>query len=432
MKSKGFVDVGKYHLITLDKLIKAAWNYKEDDPALTEKLKTNIKRNGQIENIIVRELETGYFEVVNGNHRLDALRDLNCEAVYCYNLGPINESQAKRIAVETNETRFKSNDDRFSKVILDLKADFSLSDLSSTMPFTEQELEKLLDPNAGKAIPKDTEPQIEKADELNKKWKCKRGDIWLIGDHRLVCGDSSLRDDVEKLMNGKRATCVFTDPPYGVSIGDKNKMLNAIQPSKRCTKNLESDNATVVDLSAILLKAFTLCREIVMADNCAIFVCSPMEGELGMMMMMKDAGLPTKHIINWVKNAATFSMGRLDYDYQHEPILFTWKKTHKRFKAGQFQTSCWTVDRPRKCDVHPTMKPVELPINAILNHTETNDLVVDVFGGSGTTMIAAENTKRKSCMMEFDPKYCAVILQRMKDTFPNLCVEKMNQGAEND
>ncbi|MFA5937347.1 MAG: DUF5131 family protein [Candidatus Paceibacterota bacterium] len=147
-------------------------------------------------------------------------------------------------------------------------------------------------------------------------------------------------------------------------------------------------------------------------DNCSVFVCSPQGGGLCMMMMMKDAGLEVRHIINWVKNSPTFSMGRLDYDYQHEPILFTWTKTHKRKKNGAFQTSLWAADKPRKCDLHPTMKPVELPECAILNHTDKKDIVVDMFGGSGTTLIAAEKTGRRCYMLELNPIYVQVIIDR--------------------
>jgi DNA modification methylase len=158
-----------------------------------------------------------------------------------------------------------------------------------------------------------------------------------------------------------------------------------------------------------------------------VFVCSPQGGGLlgMMMMMMRDAGLEVRHILNWIKNSPTFSMGRLDYDYQHEPILFTWKKTHKRKKEGAFQTSIWTVDKPRSCDKHPTMKPVDLPTCAILNHTDVNDIVADMFGGSGTTMIASQNTKRRCRMQEISPSYCAVILQRMKDAFPEITCKKL-------
>ena len=290
--------------------------------------------------------------------------------------------------------------------------------------FSEDELDALLKREQG---PVDAEAQIDKAAELNKTWQVKLGDLWRIGEHRLLCGDATQAEDMRRLMGDDRAVCAFTDPPYGVSIGKKNVMLNTFQTAGRCLANLDMDDMPPKELGEMLLKAFTLWRG-AMSDECAVFVCSPQGGGLGMMMMMmmKNAGLEVRHILNWVKDSPTFSMGRLDYDYQHEPILFTWTKTHKRTKGGAFHTSLWTVPKPRANKEHPTMKPVELPLCAILNHTDKGDVVVDMFGGSGTTMVAAENTKRRCRILELAPQFCAVTLQRMKDAFPNIETERLD------
>jgi DNA modification methylase len=180
--------------------------------------------------------------------------------------------------------------------------------------------------------------------------------------------------------------------------------------------DIESDQSSPEELKAMLMACFRETR-LVCADDCSLFVCSPQGGQLGMMMMMmmQESGLEVRHVLNWVKNSPTFSMGRLDYDYQHEPILFTWIKTHKRPMGGQFKTSTWTVDKPRACKEHPTMKPVELPTNAILNHSDPGDLVFEPFSGSGTTIIAAEQTGRRCRAIEISPGYVSVALQRYKD-----------------
>ena len=149
-----------------------------------------------------------------------------------------------------------------------------------------------------------------------------------------------------------------------------------------------------------------------MAEDCTVFVCAPQGGELGMMMMMQESGLRPRHILIWKKNQPTFSMGRLDYDYQHEPILLTWGKKHKRPMLGQHRTSVWEVDRERACAEHPTIKPVALPINAILNNSDVGDAVLDPFLGSGTTLIAAERTGRTCYGVEIAPRYLDVICQR--------------------
>lgn len=263
--------------------------------------------------------------------------------------------------------------------------------------------------------PVDAEPQIEIADKLQEKWKVKTGDLFRCGNHLLLCGDSANRDDVSKLMKQDKATLLFTDPPYGVSIGDKNKFLNKFQKSGRVLTSIESDDDTAEDLGNMLLRVFTISKEF-LSDDCSIFVCSPQGGSLGMMMMMmmRDAGMEVRHVLNWVKNSPTFSLGRLDYDYKHEPILFTWIKKHKKIMGGQFKNSVWTIDKPRANKEHPTMKPIELYENALLNHTDVGDILYEPFGGSGTGMIASENTKRICRMVEITPRYCSVILERFQ------------------
>jgi len=205
---------------------------------------------------------------------------------------------------------------------------------------------------------------------------------------------------------------IFTDPPYGVAIGDKNAMLNSVQKAGRCCENIANDTLSVPELYKVLTKAMSNVRENMKEDAC-YFVAAPPGGDFGlMMMMMQDAGLRVRHQIVWRKDSATFSLGRLDYDYQHEAIMYTWTKSHHNYRGGKFRTSVWDIPKPRKCDLHPTMKPVELVANCILDGSKEGDVVLDAFGGSGTTMIAAEQLNRKCFMMELDPHYCDVIIAR--------------------
>lgn len=260
------------------------------------------------------------------------------------------------------------------------------------------------------------EAQIEK--------KCSKGDIWRLGEHRLMCGDSTDEAAIKRLMDGDKADMVFTDPPYGVSIGDKNAALNSVLPSGRCCKNIENDTLSADELYPILVKAMTNARLSCKEDAC-YFVTSPQGGELGlMMMMMKDAGLPVRHMLIWEKDSATFSLGRLDYDYQHEPIFYTWTKKHHNYRKGQYRTTIWKYDKPRKCDLHPTMKPVELVANCLNDATKAGDIALDVFGGSGTTMIACEQLGRRARLMELDPHYCDVIIARW-EKFTGMKAEKI-------
>lgn len=245
---------------------------------------------------------------------------------------------------------------------------------------------------------------------------CKKGDIWRLGNHRLMCGDSTDAGSVALLMDGDKADMCFTDPPYGVSIGTKNKLIKekvAGGVGNAITEDIENDTLPSEELYKVLVAAMNNIRENC-KDDASYYVTSPPGGELGliMLLMMKDAGLPVRHILIWEKNAPTFSIGRLDYDYQHEPIFYTWTKSHHCYRQGEYRSTIWKYDKRRKCDIHPTMKPVALVANSMKDSTKEGDLVVDFFGGSGTTLIAAEQLNRKCYMMELDPHYCDVIIAR--------------------
>ena len=190
-------------------------------------------------------------------------------------------------------------------------------------------------------------------------------------------------------------------------------MLDSFQKAGQITQNIANDTLSTEELYELLKKCFINVKA-VCKEDASYYVTSPQGGEIGlmmMMMMMRDAGLEVRHNLIWRKNAATFSMGRLDYDYQHEPIFYTWTKSHHFYGEG-YKTTVWDFDKPRKCDLHPTMKPVPLIAEAIHNSTKPGDVVIDIFGGSGSTMIACEETGRKCLMMELDPHYCDVIIDR--------------------
>lgn len=263
--------------------------------------------------------------------------------------------------------------------------------------------------------PKETEADTVREDDFDaeppKEPKSKPGDIYRLGEHRLMCGDSAKKEDWEKLMGDDRADMVFTDPPYGVAIGDKNKVLNQLQQTKRVLDNIANDTLGEEELYNLLKSAFANVKAMCKSDA-VYYVTSPQVGSMGMMMMMRDAGLPVRHILIWVKSSATFSMGRLDYDYKHEPIFYTWGEKHHNYRGGENRTTIWEYDKTRKCDVHPTMKPVKLVANAIMDGSQRGDIVLDAFGGSGTTLIAAEQLGRRARLMEIDPHYVDVIISR--------------------
>jgi DNA modification methylase len=240
--------------------------------------------------------------------------------------------------------------------------------------------------------------------------RVKKGDIWQLGEHRLMCGDSTIITDVEKLMNGEKADLLFTDPPYNVNIEQKKKkILHCNEYNK-----IENDNLPAEEFKTFLSDVFKNAY-LSLKENASyyVFSCQGGDNEM-MMMMMRESGIPCRHQIIWVKDSPVFSMGRLDYDYKHEPILYGWVKKHTFYRKGDQDKSVWNYPRTAN-KLHPTMKPVELIANALKNSTKENDLVIDLFGGSGSTLIACEQLHRKCYMCEIDPHYCDVIITRWEN-----------------
>jgi len=270
----------------------------------------------------------------------------------------------------------------------------------------------------GKAqAPEDLGPQVDRAEELRQKWQTERGQLWEIPSktvpgqaHRLMCGDSTTAEDVARLMGGKLARLVVTDPPYGVEYADKNAFLNTIAPGNRIQSPIAGDHGTKEGVQTLWRLAFHEMAA-VMDAGAAVYCFMPQGGDQ-MMMMMMGAGIEPRHELIWLKN--NHVLGRVDYAYKHEPILYAWKDGGHKFYGG-FQTSVLEFDRPQVSAMHPTMKPVALIERLICNSSLAGELIYDPFLGSGTTMVAAEQTGRVCYGMEIEPKYVAVCLQRMAD-----------------
>lgn len=247
--------------------------------------------------------------------------------------------------------------------------------------------------------------------DVPKEPVTKRGDIYQLGRHRLMCGDSTLIDDVEKLMNGEKADLWIADPPFGVSYVEKNAAVNGGIVKNQTGKEIKSDTKSVEELAPFWRDAASNAH-MVTTDKASNYWCACQGSDKMMMMMMMDeAGWNIRHELIWVKSSMVF--GRSDYHYQHEPIIYGWKKdgTHEWF-GDRKQTSVFNIDRPSKSDLHPTTKPVELFQNFIENSTGADQLIFESFGGSGTTLVASEKTGRRSNTMELDPRYCDVIVSR--------------------
>ena len=259
---------------------------------------------------------------------------------------------------------------------------------------------------------------------------CKKGDIWKLGSHRLMCGDSTDAGDVALLMDGEKADMCFTDPPYGVSYADKNAFLNAISFGHRIQEPIANDHETPKEMHEFWLNVFNIIGEFT-SDCMAYYITAPQGGELLLLLqaIQESETLALKHMLIWNKN--NHVLGRCDYNYKHEPIIYGWKKkgTHHFIGGSKFKTSVWDIPKPMKSDLHPTMKPVELVSACLLDNSVEGQSVLDLFGGSGTTLIAAEQLNRKCYMMELDPHYCDVIIARWEKLTGNKA-ERISNGND--
>jgi len=345
--------------------------------------------------------------VIAGHCRLDAAKKIGLESVPCIRLSGLSEAQKKAYVIADNQLALNASwDIDLLKIEIQELDDFDF-DLD-LIGFDSEFLDDLLF-----IEPEFNENEIDEIKELEGKTASNRGDIWLLGDHRVMCGDSTSSDDVENVLNGKTIDMIFSDPPYGVSYADKNKFLNAVDKGNINQTPIENDHLTLEQTGKLWADVFSLWSQY-LSDYSSYYIASPQGGDLFlMMMMMNEHGFPLRHCIIWNKN--NHVLGRSDYNYKHEPILYGWSKKHKFYGNGQHKSSVWDIPKPLKNDLHPTMKPVALVENCIKNSTQHKMLVADMFLGSGTTIIAAEQTGRYCYGMELSEKYVDVIVNRWQE-----------------
>lgn len=247
------------------------------------------------------------------------------------------------------------------------------------------------------------------------------GQIWTLGKHRIMCGDSTKADDVKRLMGGAMADMLLTDPPYGVSYAAKNEYLNAIAPGNRIQTPIEHDHEAPEEMSRFWVAAFSTIQPYIRPGGC-YYVTGPQGGDLLLLLLLalRESGYPLRHMLIWVKN--NHVLGRADYNYKHEPIIYGWIDGAGHKFYSKHDVSTWEVDKPLKSDLHPTMKPVELFARAIRNSSLAGETVLDPFLGSGTTIVAAEQLGRVAVGLEHDPTYCDVIIQRWEALTGNKAV----------
>ena len=351
-----------------------------------EKIKRSIQEFGYCEPIIVNRDMT----VIGGHQRVTVLRDLGYSEIDCIVID-IDKTKERALNIALNKITGEWN----KELLADLIAELQDSDFDVTFTdFDPPEIEQLMNSVHDKEI---VEDDFDIDSQLQQPTVTREGDLWLLGEHRLVCGDSTLPETYDLLMAGRKANLVVTDPPYNVDYeGSAGKIKN--------------DKMAEEQFEKFLFAAYVNMEQNMM-DDASIYVFHSDSHGLAFRRAFEEAGFYLSGCCIWKKNSLV--LGRSPYQWLHEPVLFGWKKGGRhQWYADRKQTTVWEYDKPKKNDLHPTMKPVNLIAYPIKNSSMSNCIVLDPFGGSGSTLVAADQLKRICYTVELDPKYADVIVNR--------------------
>ena len=383
----------KIEQVKLDALIPYARNSRTHSDAQVAQIAASIKEFGFTNPVLIDE--TG--SIIAGHGRVKAARKLAIADVPSIRLTHLTEAQKKAYVIADNKLALNAgwDDEMLAVEITDLKdMGFDL-DLTG---FSTDEIEALLAPVGTEGLTdEDAVPEVPEAPVTVL------GDVWLLGKHRVMCGDSTSIDAVEKLMAGAGADMLLTDPPYNVAYEGATKQKLTIQ----------NDSMGDGEFRQFLRDAFVT-AETAMKNGAVFYIWHSDSEGYNFRGACQDAGLKVRQCLIWKKSSLV--MGRQDYHWKHEPCLYGWKEgAGHLWAADRKQTTILEFDKPSRNGEHPTMKPVGLFEYQMLNNTKGGDIVLDLFGGSGTTIIAAEKNGRYGYLMELDPKYCDVIVQRWQE-----------------
>lgn len=351
-----------------------------------EKIKQSLLKFGYVDPIIVNKDMT----VIGGHQRLTVLKDLDYETAKCV-IVDLPKEDEKALNIALNKITGQWDDALLADLLLDLQeSDFNL-DLTG---FEPPEIDDIFSNIHDKEL---SEDEFDVEEELKKPTVTRRGDIWQLGKHRVICGDSTKSETYDQLLGDKKANLVVTDPPYNVDVEETaGKILN--------------DNMSDGDFYQFLLSMFTQVENHMETDASVYVFHADTEG-LNFRKAFKDAGFYLSGCCIWKKNSLV--LGRSPYQWQHEPCLYGWKKKGKhQWFSDRKQTTIWEYDRPKSSKEHPTMKPIQLMTYPIQNSSMRGTVVLDPFLGSGTTLIAADQTGRVCYGIELDEKFVDVIVKR--------------------
>ena len=379
-------------------LIPAPYNPRQSTAKQEKHLKESLEKFGMVEPIIFNK-QTGY--IVGGHFRVRELKKLGIKEIECV-IVDLNEADEKELNIRLNANTGSWDWDTLAN-------DWDVVDLEAwglEIPQFENEAEELEASEDDYDVP---EGGIETDIVI--------GDLFEIGEHRLLCGDSTDSDAVARLMNGKKADMVFTDPPYNANYKSRGKDVDL-------REGIKNDNMSD-DAFEDFIKAFISTTLLAIKDGASLYYCCNWKDSYPRFYFnLQEAGINISANIVWNKGSG--GMGWQDYRFQYEFIIYGFKKgaAHSWY-AGRSETDIWDFNRDGRSEYkHPTQKPIQLSSKAILNSSKSDDLVLDLFLGSGSTMAAAHQLKRRCFGMELDPRYCQVIIDRMKKLDSTLIVKR--------
>jgi len=396
----------------IEALIPYARNSRTHSDAQVAQIAASIREFGWTNPVLV----DGDNGIIAGHGRVLAARKLGFEQVPVIELAHLTESQKRAYVLADNKLAENAGwDDELLRIELEALQAAGF-DLSMT-GFDDDELAALMAELAGNEGLTDDDAVPEVTDDPVSQ----PGDVWLLGEHRVLCGDATDPVALETLMGSDLADMAFTDPPYNVNYA------NTAKDKQRGTHRPILNDNLGEGFAGFLSAA---CANLLNYNKGAVYIAMSSSELDTLQLAFRGAGGKWSTFIIWAKN--TFTLGRADYQRQYEPILYGWRDGVDHFWCGdRDQGDVWFINKPVKNDLHPTMKPVELVERAIRNSSKTRDIVLDLFGGSGTTLIAAEKTQRRARLVELDPKYVDVIVKRWQD-YTGKQATRLKDGASFD